>query len=193
MFYSLQNQRVTEAEEQLHAFAEESETREESLKAYIHHLETHVKDLKENRSQETGRKEMEEMQATMNSQKKELDEMKVTLKETRKEVEGMQATVESQKKEIELHRLLTGTTFTNVDASKQVSCDVTVKNSETNKSTKFRLESLEDNETPMIKYEPIGKADSSLPEFLHDAIEFDTSQAPALMQNVLQGMFPDED
>ena len=45
----------------------------------------------------------------------------------------------------------------------------------------------------MLKYEPIGQPASTLPEFLHSAIEFDLFQTPALMQNVLHGMFPDDD
>jgi predicted RNase H-like nuclease (RuvC/YqgF family) len=167
MFYSLQQQRVTEVEAQLYAFSEESEKREESLKAYIHHLETQVTELKE---------------TVQESQEKA------------KEMEGMQVTMEKQEKEIELHRILTGTTLSKVDATKQVSCDCSVTNPETKKSTSFRLTSTEGNEAGiMIKYEPVGKPDSSLPAFLHEAIEFDSSQTPALMQNVLKGMFPDED
>ena len=166
MFYSLQKQRMTEAEAQLYAFSEESEKREETLKAYIHHLETQVTELKE--------------------MYKDSDEWK-------KKMEGMQVATKKLEKEIELHRQLTGATLSNVNASKQVSCDCTVSNPETKKTTTFRLTSCQGNETPMIKYEPIGKPDESLPSFLHGAIEFDASQAPALMQNVLKGMFPDED
>lgn len=169
MFYSLQQQRVTAAEEQLYAFSEESERREEALKSYSLHLETQVNELKE----KCGDSE-----------------------EKKKEMEGMQATIESQNKESALYRVLTGITVDNIDASKQVSCDCTVTNPETKRSTKFRLVSSSEtssSETAMIKYEPVGKPDSSLPAFLQNAIEFDTSQAPALMQNVLKGMFPDED
>lgn len=165
-FYALQQQRVTEAEAQLHAFAEESEKRELALKSYIHHLETQVNagnDLKE-KCGET--------------------------KDMGKEIEGMQAMIKAQRKEIELYQILTGTTISYVDASTQVSCDCTVTNKETKQSTSFRLESTTDD---MIEYGPIGKPDASLPEFLHNVIEFEPSQAPVLMQNVLKGIFPEED
>lgn len=159
MAVSLQQQRATEAEAQLTAFAQESEKREESLKAYIHHLETQIKEA------------------------------------SSEEKKGMQATIDKQAKEIALYQVLTGTSLCNVDPSKHVACDCTVTNSEDKKTTKFRLDSSETGEQTemMIKYEPIGKPDASLPEFLYHAIEFEASQAPALMQNVLKGMFPDEE
>jgi hypothetical protein len=44
----------------------------------------------------------------------------------------------------------------------------------------------------LIQYEPL-KLEASLPVFLHEAVEFDVTQAPALMQNILKSMFPDDD
>lgn len=164
MFES-QNERVTQAEASLFAFSEESEKREKSLKSYIQHLENQVSELKEK---------------VVKSEKEE------------EEMERMRETVDMQTKTIALHECLTGTTLSNVDASKDVSCDCKVTNQETKKTTEFRLSSSE-NETAMITYEPIGIPDSSLPDFLHTAIEFESSQTPGLVQIVLKGMFPDEE
>ena len=164
MFWSLKRERVTEAEAQLHAFAMESEKREESLKSYIHHLETQVNDLKEalERSEQVSKK---------------ADEMRTT--------------IQNLQHEISLHRTLTAATLTNIDASKEVACDCLINNLESKQSTSFRLTSSE-KEASLIQYEPLSNF-ASLPEFLHEAIEFDVTQAPALMQNILKSRFPDDD
>lgn len=143
-------------QQQIDAFASESEKRELSLKSYIRHLETQVEDLKEQESSDNG-----------------------------KEMERMLETIEEQKREIRMHEILTGTIVSNVAGD--ASCDVSVKNEEAKRSTSFRLQVGE-----LIKYEPIGKPDPSLPDFLHNAIEFEPSQAPVLLQNVLQAVFPEE-
>jgi hypothetical protein len=143
-------------QQQIDAFASESEKRELSLKSYIRHLETQVEDLKEQESSDNG-----------------------------KEMERMLETIEEQKREIRMHEILTGTIVSNVTGAG--SCDVSVKNEEAKRSTSFRLQVGE-----LIKYEPIGKPDPSLPDFLHNAIEFEPSQAPVLLQNVLQAVFPEE-
>ena len=143
-------------QQQIDAFASESEKRELSLKSYIRHLETQVEDLKEQESSDNG-----------------------------KEMERMLETIEEQKREIRMHEILTGTIVSNVTGD--ASCDVSVKNEEAKRSTSFRLQVGE-----LIKYEPIGKPDPSLPDFLHNAIEFEPSQAPVLLQNVLQAVFPEE-
>ncbi len=143
-------------QQQIDAFASESEKRELSLKSYIRHLETQVEDLKEQESSDNG-----------------------------KEMERMLETIEEQKREIRMHEILTGTIVSNVAGD--ASCDVSVKNEEAKRSTSFRLQVGE-----LIKYEPTGKPDPSLPDFLHNAIEFEPSQAPVLLQNVLQAVFPEE-
>lgn len=177
MYFALRQQGVQE----LDAFSQESEKREKALKGMLRMQETEIRELK-----------MERKESEVKI--KGMEDVKVALEETKSELEQVQMIVEKQEKEIELHRLLTGTTLSNVDMTKQVACDCTVKNQETKRSTSFRLESSNDNETCcMLKYEPIGQPDSTLPEFLHSAIEFDVPQTPALMQHVLQGMFPDDD
>lgn len=159
MYESLQQERTTQAEQQLLEFSEESEKREEALKSYIHHLETQVHELKE----------------------------------SAQEAEELQNIVDNQTKQLEICKLLTGTTFSHVDSSsKQVSCVCTVLNPETKKSTKFRLVSSS-SKTKMIKYEPIGKVDASLPHFLHSPIEFEACQGTGFLQHVLKSMFPDEE
>ena len=108
-FRALQQQRVTNVEAQLDALASESEKRELSLKSYIRHLETQVKDLKEQESSNHG-----------------------------EEMERMLETIERQKREIRMHEILTGTMVSNVTGNG--SCDVSVNNAETKKSTSFRLQ-----------------------------------------------------
>ena len=164
MFWSLQKERVTEAEAQLYAFSEESEKREASLKAYIKHLETQLHDLRE-----AGKQSLE----------------------VHEEMEEMRSTIKKQKHEIELHRTLTASTLSNIDETKKVACDCTVTNPESDRSTSFRLASTEGDDK-LIKYEPLRNSDL-LPVFLQEAIEFDATQGPALMQTVLSSMFPDED
>ena len=163
MFWSLKKERVTEAEAQLHAFALESEKREESLKTYIHHLETQVNDLKE------ALERSEQMS-------KEADEMRTT--------------IQKLQHQISLHQTLTAATLSNIDESKVVSCDCLITNPENKQSTSFRLTTSE-KEASIIQYEPLSNF-ASLPEFLHEAIEFDITQTPALMQNILKSMFPDD-
>ena len=74
MYFALQQQRVTEPEEQLIAFCQESEKREASLKALIQHVETQVNDLKvERKESEVKIKGMEDIKATLEETKTELE------------------------------------------------------------------------------------------------------------------------
>jgi hypothetical protein len=88
-----------------------------------------------------------------------------------------------------MYQLLTGTSISNVSKKKgSKSCDCTIRNSETKRASKFRLSPLS-KET--MRFEPISHAEH-LPSFLHQAIDFEISQCPALLQNILSGMFPEE-
>jgi chromosome segregation ATPase len=176
MFWSLRRERETEAEAQLQAFAAESEKREESLMTLVHHLEIQVKNIKEEleKSEQVGKEALE------------------ASKLVNQEADELRTTTQKQQHEITMYRTLTGTTLFNIDASKDVAFDCLVVNQESKQSASFRLESSE-KEASFIKYAPRSQPNASLPVFLREAIEFDVTQAPALMQNVLKSMFPDDD
>jgi chromosome segregation ATPase len=176
MFWSLKRERETEAEALLQAFAVESEKREESLKTLVHHLEIQVEDLKEalEQSEQVGKEALE------------------ASKQLNQEADELRTTIQKQQHEITLYRTLTAASLSNIDASKEVAFDCLVVNPEIKQSTSFRLESSE-KEALLIKYEPLSQPNASLPVFLHEAIEFHVTQTPALMQNVLKSMFPDDD
>lgn len=170
-YLQLQHERVTEAEEQLQTFAEESEKREQTLKIYAHHLELENKQLKE--------------------AEREADAKLAKLSNERSE---MQTTIQTQAHELRLYKTLTATTVSNVDQSKEVACDWTVAKEESNQSLTFRLTSLsnEDENSPMmVQYELLSKPKIDLPEFLQSAIEFEVVETPGLLQHVLKTLFDD--
>lgn len=170
-YRQLQHVRVTEAEEQLQTFVEESEKRESSLKIYAHHLELENKQLKE--------------------AKREADAKVTQLSNERSE---MQTTIQMQAHELRLYQTLTATTVSNVDQSKEVACDWTVAKEGSNQSLAFRLTSLSkegENSPLMIQYELLSKPKIDLPDFLQGAIEFEAAETPGLLQHVLKSMFDD--
>jgi hypothetical protein len=162
---------VTAAEAQLQALTEEGIARERALKNYAHHLEGENAALKarlssNDRTTSTGPSN------AGNS-----------------EVVRLSAALQEKDALVSMYQLLTGTSISNVSKKKgSKSCDCTIRNSETKRASKFRLSPLS-KET--MRFEPISHAEH-LPSFLHQAIDFEISQCPALMQNILSGMFPEE-
>ena len=45
--------------------------------------------------------------------------------------------------------------------------------------------------TTLLKYQPLENPER-LPDFLHEEIEFESTELPPLLQNVLRGIFPEE-
>jgi flagellar motility protein MotE (MotC chaperone) len=189
LFKALQAERVTKAEALMYAYRRESEEREKLMRAYNQELEHDNKKLKDEISR--------------------VDEQKIQIQELQKQVEELKSTTAEQGAVIRIYKSFTGATFSNFtvseDKHKALDCDCTVKNPETKFETKFRISTVsadgnnadgQNEETAegmeILKYQPL-KSQEILPDFLHGEIEFQSSQLPPLLQNILRGIFPDEE
>lgn len=197
LFMNLQQERVTAAERNLYLFMQESEKREETLKNYIHHLESDLgkqKEALELSEQQT--KQVSELQERIdelvNQQQvadKSLEAAATQLEEYKESDKAQQSDLDQQDAEISMYKLLTGTTVHwNGKSEEPMECCVTNPTSKV--STKFQL--CKSDDPKMMKFVPVENV-KPLPDFLHQAIEFETDECPALMQNILKGVFPEEE
>lgn len=195
LFMSLQQERVTVVERQLFSFMEESEKREDSLKNYICHLESDLvearKSLHLSQSQATALVELQE----------KLDDSEMRIQTVRAEITRLQDQLEAKdgansvlkaqisclNDEVQVYKLLIQTEVTR-GTEGSIECCVT--NNGKKITTKFRLSKLEDDK--MMMYEPVENP-TPLPSFLQQAIEFERVDCPALIQNILKGIFPDDE
>jgi len=182
LFNELQAERVTKAEALLYAYTRESEERERLMRSYNQELEHENQKLK--------------------SQASEDGQQKQAIQDLQSRVEEFEKTVSNQTATIRAYQQLTGTTLSNVEGiQNELHCDCTVANPETKTSTKFRISTVSSSNTDetsedaapssLLRYQPLENPDP-LPEFLHEEIEFESSQLPPLLQNLLSGIFPDE-
>lgn len=194
LFKALQAERVTKAEALLYAYRQESEEREKLMRSYNLELEDENQKLK---SELTAKAEQTQQFQDLENQ-----------------VQQLQTTMESQAVTIQAFQKFTGATLSNFASSDKndttkhdsLNCDCTVTNPETKVMTKFRITTVSSNaaaknltdengddnkQDTLLKYQ-ILENPTPLPEFLHEEIEFESSQLPPLLQNVLAGIFPDE-
>jgi hypothetical protein len=213
LFATLQNERVTQAEENLTAFCQESERREDALKTYIAHLESELRAAKQTvKLCESQAKDIIELQskneelettikiqhATILKQVTRLEEKELIIeqqcqtllslendcKAAKDTVESATTKVKEQENALQCYKMLTATTF--VVSNNKMECTVT--NEDKNTFMKFNLKELE-NKSDM-KYVPIANV-TVLPKFLHQAVEFPKSDTPSFLQLVLKGLFPE--
>lgn len=192
---SLQRERVTAVESQLYTFMQDSEKREDALKKYIHDLESDLDEAKKaltlSQEQATDIVELEgqveELHGVIKESAAQCEEL-IAEKESQETANGtLRQQMDTLEKKQALYRLVTGMEVVSSSGDEN-SFDCCVVNSETSVTTKFRLTSLNDGH--MMKFEPTENT-QPLPSFLHNAIEFERTQCPALLQNVLKGVFPE--
>lgn len=186
LFRELQAERITKAEELLHAHVRECEEREKLMRSYNQELESENQALRSKL-------------ATEPEQQQQLQELQTQLKDLQSKLSVQNATIQAYQK-------LTGTTLSNVcvndedDIKHFLECECTVQNTESKTTTRFQISTVfssdkaneEDTRGAILKYRSLENP-HQLPEFLHEEIEFESSQLPPLLQNVLRGMFPEED
>jgi predicted RNase H-like nuclease (RuvC/YqgF family) len=195
LFMSLQQERVTVAERQLFTLMAESDKREEALKNYIRHLESDLMaaKLKLEECQDQAA-QIVDVQGKLEEAEMRIEIMKVDLAKLHDQVGAKErtnqlqtATLSQRDDAIQMYKLLTQTDLARGEDG-AIECCVT--NALKEITTTFRLTELQDQS--MMKYEPV-KNPEPLPTFLHQAIEFETADCPALIQNILKGVFPDEE
>jgi chromosome segregation ATPase len=195
LFMSLQQERVTVVERQLFSFMEESEKREDSLKNYICHLESDLvearKSLLLSQGQATALVELQEKlddtQMRMQTMRAEIMRLQDQLEAKDRANSHLKAQLTNLDDDVQMYKLLIQTEVTRgVEGS--IECCVT--NTIKEITTKFRLSNLEDDK--MMMYEPLENP-KPLPVFLQQAIEFERADCPALIQNILKGVFPEEE
>ena len=201
LYQSLQHERITQAEQNLVAFCEESERREGALKSYISHLETELRSAKQSVTEgETLAEDVnqlqatkEQLQATCNEQHNTMSQQETRLQEMEQHMKCLQQkyetakddmirsteTLQQREKTLECYKTLTAMTF-------QIShrtMECTITNSDKESTTKFKLTEI--GKSNDIKYEPMENVKDVLPKFLQQAIEFPKSDAPSFLQHVL--------
>lgn len=213
LFVTLQNERVTQAEENLTAFCQESERREDALKTYIAHLESELREAKQtakrcerqatdiiewqskNEALETTNKKqhetilkqltrLEEKEQIIEQHCQKLRSLENDYNAAKNILETATTKVKEQENALHCYKMLTGTTF--VISNNKMECTVT--NEEKKTFMKFDLTEL-GNKSDM-KYVPIANV-TVLPKFLHQAVEFPKSDTPSFLQLVLKGLFPE--
>lgn len=178
LFKELQAERVTKAEELLHSYVRESEEREKLMRSYNQDLEA----------------ENQVLRSKLSSQ----PEQHQQLQDLKKQLEDLQSKLSNQTATIQVYEKLTATTVTVNDNNREhqnMDCDCTVLNPDTKGTTKFRISTVSEGgagQLEILKFSPLENP-QPLPEFLQEEIEFPSSQLPPLLQNVLRGMYPDED
>ena len=203
MFKALQAERITAAEGQLYAFMEESEKREGSLKRYIRQLESDLEEAKkalllsQNQADEVVglQNQVEELEGVVRGSARQCDDLMESQRANKEELESLQKQVEAVQEENRLYKLMSGL---EISVAKEAPASASgegfackVFNPETLVKAGFRISSTKDNnsnEGGMMKFEPTENAEV-LPRFLHNPIEFEPSQCPALLQNVLKAIF----
>lgn len=195
LFMSLQQERVTVAERQLFTLMAESDKREEALKNYIRHLESDLVAAKLKLEEcQVQAAQIVDVQGKLEDAEMRIEIMKVDLAKLHDQVGAKDstnrlqtATLSQRDDVIQMYKLLTQAEVTRGEDGAIECC---VRNTLKNITTTFRLTEFQDQS--MMKYEPV-KNPEPLPAFLHQAIEFETADCPALMQNILKGVFPDEE
>jgi hypothetical protein len=203
LFHAIQAERVTKAEALLHAHVRESEERERLMRTY--------------------NQELENANQALRAAKSNAPEQEHRERELENQVQALQAKVAKHDATIRAYQQLTGATLSIVGVPPKLESETnsidqtttgqvnkcvldyvcTVQNSETNVKTKFRISTVsavqsgEDKkraaEAPTIlKYESL-ENNEPLPDFLREEIEFESTQLPQLLQNVLRGIFPEEE
>ena len=207
LYQSLQHERITQAEQNLVAFCEESERREGALKTYISHLESELRSAKQSvKEGETLTEDVVQLQVTnkqlqatcneqhgtMSQQETRLQQMQLDMeflqqnnKTAKDDMDRMTKTLQERERALECYKTLTAMTFHLSDRT----MECTITNSDKDSTTKFKLTEL--GKSNDIKYEPMENIKDVLPKFLQQAIEFPKSDAPSFLQHVLKGVFPE--
>lgn len=174
LYKELVAERVTQAESLLNAYRQESDERENLMRSYNQELEQDNKRLKSELSQ--------------------VEQLKQQIHLLEKQLENERTKSARQDAMIDLYQALTGATISNLTESDNMQCDVVFTNQETKVSTKCSISTVQGRPSdgpPLLRYKPIENP-NPLPEFLRQEIEFDKTQLPPLLQNILRGIFPEE-
>ena len=147
----------------------------------------------------------EAMMKAASDAKIETRESLVTLDRERKKSINLVSDINKHKRIYQIYRTLTGTTLENIS---DTSFDCTVANHGAQKASQLRLTTISSdvtvNEGPKrskptpdkavictMRCEPLVHPEH-LPDFLRQIIEFESSQCPELMYNVMKSMFPED-
>lgn len=184
---SLKHERTEATERQIYGIMEESGNREESLKVYIRHLESDLRQA--NQVKKLAEKQAQQILSLQD----ELQDARLKTKETKDELKKIQEEnitlldkVQNQATHLGHYKFITATHFTAIEDG-LVECCIT--NSSERSTTKFQFEKT-DNEG-IMKFTPVENIDI-LPKFLQQPIIFETKACPELIRHVLKKMFPAE-
>jgi hypothetical protein len=209
LFQTLQHERVTQAEANLESFCQESQKRENALKAYISHLEQEVREAKKRKlcdeqdlenkllaNQQQQQQEKQILETKLDETNRELELQRLAFQKLeQKEIdakERIQLLTNQQKEQetvLNYYKTLTGTTINITQHNDTNAMELQMTNCEKNTTIKFKLTEL-DNATD-FNYEPIDNVKGVIPKFLHQAIEFPKSDGPSFLKLLLQGVFPE--
>lgn len=190
-FYDLRNKRETEAEAQYNLLKERSEQRERALKNYTLDVERQLAEAKERLKEASAAAKAEAEAAAAADKKADANTSSIGASN---DVQSQQlaeatATMRVLQQIISHYKMLTGIKLTNATPQ---SLDVAVRNVKRGTAASFRLTSVGSSNNEMsLRMDPLDGREH-LPEYMRTAIEFDIDQCPALVREVLDGMFPDE-
>jgi len=204
LYHELAEERITKPEQLFYAYRRESEERENLMREYNQELEQENRDLKS-------------QLADHSQQEKNSERLQKEVNDLRAAVFHQKATIQAFKQMT--GTTLSNVQVTGDDTNCiPIGYDCTTENqhSKTKTHTKFRISVVENGTvsstmdihnassappppppttttttTTLLKYQPLENPES-LPEFLHEEIEFESTELPPLLQNVLRGIFPED-
>jgi hypothetical protein len=219
LFHALQAERVTKAEALLHAYVRESEERESLMRSYNQELENANQKLRATKSNspEQNHQREQELQNQVQALQSQVAQQDATIRAYQQLTGTTLSNIRVPPKLESETKNSTDQTATGLaNNSKEgesnsihgtLDCVCTVQNTETNVKTKFRISTVpavlisgeaEDNKKhaavapSFLKYQSL-ENNEPLPDFLQEEIEFESTQLPQLMQNVLRGIFPEDE
>ncbi|CAB9507133.1 expressed unknown protein [Seminavis robusta] len=218
LFYALQRERVTQAEALLQAHTRESEEREKLMRTYNQELESENNTLRgqaakageQLQRQQELETQLQQLQDRLSQQEATIHAYQQLTGATLSNVQLPQQTDDKKNKEKsptsgDDEEEEASTDKKEDEPSQELDFVCCVKNPETKVATKFRISTVPSTEETMTEEqqstEPAGtilkyamlENPKHLPEFLQGEIEFESTQLPPLLQNVLRGIFPEEE
>jgi hypothetical protein len=213
LFHALQAQRETKAEALLYEYVRESEERERLMRTYNQELENANQQLRAAQSNSNEKEREQELQNQVQALQAKVAHQDATIR-AYQQLTGttlsnirvptiLQSETNSGDPTTGLVNTNSNTAETNANKS-TLDCVCTVENPETKVKTKFRISAVspvltgdeeDDKEAEalsFLKYESL-ENNEPLPDFLRAEIEFESTQLPQLLQNVLRGIFPEEE
>ena len=215
LYKELAAERVTKPEQLFYAYRRESEEREKLMRSYNHDLENDNQALKSQLANSTEQKQ------TIQTLQNQLAEGKATISNQAATIRAFQqmtgATLSnvhevatSNDERAAAHEIGYDCTMENKNPHSRkartkfrisVVGRVPVPVDHHQQPQQQQKEEENDNEaseasdktttTTLLKYQPLENP-QPLPEFLHEEIEFESTELPPLLQNVLRGIFPEE-